>query len=358
MSQSQDNHEVKLAADDGSIASSRTSLRDSIIDYRIENGRSYHRYKEGNSNHQLWLITLNDKLGVAPPCERNATLGRVLDVGTGTGIWAIDFGDEHPEADVSTYSTAHLNEPRRLMDTGLTLHRRFMGTTYPPYSQPCEETFIVKIERVLTILHRVPPNVKFEVDDIEDEWTYSRPFEYIHSRLMTSSLSDWPVFLRRCFDNLEPGGYLELKETDIIPRSDDDTLNPAHALMKWANLLLEASIKLGRPYMEIPNLKQLMIEAEFEDVTMHVYKWPTNGWPKDPRYREIGLWNYENTMMGLEGYTMAPLTRALDWMPAEVDVFLIDVRKDLKDRSIHAYWPQYAITGRKPHKMEETPALT
>lgn len=110
--------------------------------------------------------------------------------------------------------------------------------------------------------------------------------------------------------------------------------------MKWANLLLEASIKLGRPYMEIPSLKQLMIEAGFEDVTMHVYKWPTNGWPMDPRYREIGLWNHENTMMGLEGYTMAPLTRALDWMPAEVDVFLIDVRKDLKDRSIHAYWPQ------------------
>lgn len=80
------------------------------------------------------------------------------------------------------------------------MHRRFMGTTYPPYSQPCEETFIVEIERVLTILHRVPPNVKFEVDDIEDEWTYSRPFEYIHSRLMTSSLSDWPVFLRRCFE--------------------------------------------------------------------------------------------------------------------------------------------------------------
>ncbi|KAI8208319.1 Secondary metabolism regulator LAE1 [Colletotrichum sp. SAR 10_65] len=333
MSQPQDKHEAQLAADEGddprpetgsSIASSGTSLRDSIIDYRIENGRTYHRYKDGkynlpnddqensrlDSNHQLWLITLDNKLGIAPPCEKDSTVGRVLDVGTGTGIWAIDFGDEHPEADV--------------------------------YGND--------LSAVQTAL--VPPNVKFEVDDIEDEWTYSRPFDYIHSRLMTSSLSDWPVFLRRCFDNLKPGGYLELKETDIIPRSDDDTLNPAHALMKWAHLLLQASIKLGRPYMEIPGLKQLMMEAGFEDVTMHVYKWPTNGWPKDPRHKEIGMWNYENTIMGLEGYTIAPLTRALDWTPTEVDILLTDVRKDLKDRSIHAYWPQYAIIGRKPQKKK------
>lgn len=50
--------------------------------------------------HQLWLLTLDDRLGVAPPCKEGTTVGRVLDVGTGTGIWALNFGDEHPEADV------------------------------------------------------------------------------------------------------------------------------------------------------------------------------------------------------------------------------------------------------------------
>ncbi|GJC92194.1 methyltransferase domain-containing protein [Colletotrichum higginsianum] len=33
--------------------------------------------------------------------DDGAKVGRVLDVGTGTGIWALDFGDEHPEAEVS-----------------------------------------------------------------------------------------------------------------------------------------------------------------------------------------------------------------------------------------------------------------
>ena len=29
---------------------------------------------------------------------------------------------------------------------------------------------------------RVPSNVKFQIDDIEEPWTYSRPFDLIHCR--------------------------------------------------------------------------------------------------------------------------------------------------------------------------------
>ncbi|KAJ0339351.1 hypothetical protein COL154_008867 [Colletotrichum chrysophilum] len=50
--------------------------------------------------HHMCLLTLDDRLGIAPPCREDAKVGRVLDVGTGTGIWAIQFGDDHPEADI------------------------------------------------------------------------------------------------------------------------------------------------------------------------------------------------------------------------------------------------------------------
>lgn len=53
--------------------------------------------------HNLFLLTWDNKLGLAPPNAPDSKVMRVLDVGTGTGIWAVDFGEEHPEAEVHTH---------------------------------------------------------------------------------------------------------------------------------------------------------------------------------------------------------------------------------------------------------------
>jgi methylase of polypeptide subunit release factors len=47
--------------------------------------------------HRIWYITLNGKLGLAPIAD-NAR--RVLDLGCGTGSWAIDFATAHPQIEV------------------------------------------------------------------------------------------------------------------------------------------------------------------------------------------------------------------------------------------------------------------
>lgn len=60
----------------------------------------YHRLRRKDLQHHIFYLTLQGKLGLAPNIQPGNQVGRALDLGTGTGIWAMDFGDEHPEAEV------------------------------------------------------------------------------------------------------------------------------------------------------------------------------------------------------------------------------------------------------------------
>ncbi|KAK1483852.1 methyltransferase domain-containing protein [Colletotrichum costaricense] len=44
-------------------------------------------------------------------------------------------------------------------------------------------------------------------------------------------------------------------------------------------------------------------------IEMHAFKWPPTPWPKDPKYKELGIWNNEHFCNGFEAFTMAPLTK-------------------------------------------------
>ena len=79
------------------------SLTSSIERYPIENGRRYHAFKDGSYvmpndeteldrldlMHQMLRVTMRDQLFFAP---LDKDISRILDVGTGTGIWAIEYG--------------------------------------------------------------------------------------------------------------------------------------------------------------------------------------------------------------------------------------------------------------------------
>lgn len=172
---------------------------------------------------------------------------------------------------------------------------------------------------------------------------------------MTSSVSDWHAFFKQAHkyaffvfpchpslilcSGLAPGGYIELFEGHARTQSDDGSLTPDHAFWQWADKLDECCKILGRPFVHVPGLVPILESAGFVDVTIVPFKWPIGPWAKDPYYKELGVWALENASEGLEAWTMAALTRALNWSNAEVQTFLAQVRKDLKDRSIHHYCP-------------------
>ncbi|KXT02650.1 hypothetical protein AC578_1143 [Pseudocercospora eumusae] len=303
----------------GSDASSRTtSLSESIYNYRKEHGRTYHAYKDGkyifpndereadrlDLQHHLLRITYANKLCFAPLDDPK----RCLDVGTGTGIWAIDFADEFPECEV----------------TGIDL-------------SPNQPTM-------------VPPNVKFVVDDAEDMWLYQEKFDFIHARLMSGCFADWPGFIRQSFENLEPGGWLELQDYGLPVKSADGT-HLGTEMYRWGELLCEAGRKIGRPLGSdvYPHFEEWMREAGFVDIQTRMFMWPSNSWPKDAFMKELGRWNQVNIIDGLEAFCMALLTRALGWQKSEVDIFVAKIAADFRNKKIHAYFPMPVVFGRKPH---------
>jgi len=47
---------------------------------------------------------------------------------------------------------------------------------------------------------RVPPNVKFEIDDAEQPWTWAENFfDYIHLRTMVAGIRNWERLYQQAF---------------------------------------------------------------------------------------------------------------------------------------------------------------
>ncbi|TAQ88910.1 hypothetical protein B7494_g2764 [Chlorociboria aeruginascens] len=110
-SQSEQNRpEVEKNSTFGEDDTTTTSLSDSDYDYQYENGRRYHAFQAGqylqpNDNmeqerldllHHICQMIKNDALHLSPLQNPQ----RILDIGTGTGIWAIDIADQYPSAEV------------------------------------------------------------------------------------------------------------------------------------------------------------------------------------------------------------------------------------------------------------------
>lgn len=87
----------------------------------------------------------------------------ILDLGTGTGIWAMDM------AEYVDYSTLHRYIPAELIPDGRKFpNAHIIGNDISPI-QPSW----------------VAPNIEFIVEDFESQWDYKRNhFDFIHARCL------------------------------------------------------------------------------------------------------------------------------------------------------------------------------
>ncbi|KAI1251245.1 hypothetical protein MGN70_008309 [Eutypa lata] len=310
-----------------SVVSSTASLSASILEYRTVAGRTYHSERghgEGLSwipndskqnesmdiNHHLLTLSLDGKLFLAPLKD---DIENVLDIGTGTGIWAIDFADQFPNAKV-------------------------IGTDISPI-QP----------------YWTPPNLQFEIDDATLEWMYKPDsFDYVHMRYLLGSIIDWTTLFKEAYKATKPGGYLESYEAAVTQESDDGSVTPGSAMDQWGKLFWEAGKKLGRSFRvyEDDLQKKAMEAAGFVDIQVWEFKAPIGGWAEDLRLREVGEFAQMCIEADIEGYVLFVCHTVLGWSKEEVSVFVAHWRRQVRSKKTHAFYRQRVVWGRKPGAEE------
>lgn len=137
--------------------------------------------------------------------------------------------------------------------------------------------------------------------------------------------------------HVKPGGWVEWQEKYPTFNSDDGTLAQDAPIKQWGDAFCNAAERFGTPCDSPQKLKGWMESAGFVEVEQHILKIPVGTWPRDKRLKNVGLFEMVNMQDGLEGLSMMPFTRALNWSPEEVQVFLASVRTQTKDRSVHSY---------------------
>ena len=140
--------------------------------------------------------------------------------------------------------------------------------------------------RILVDARRVLPNVTFEVDDIEALWAHAAPFDFIFSRYMAASISDWPGYVRNIYANMTPGGWVEFQDYEPMYHSNDGSLKEEHYTYKWISNLLEASQMNDRDPSPGRSIEGWVREAGFQNVHHRQAKVPIGPWPKN----ELMVW--------------------------------------------------------------------
>lgn len=250
-------------------------------------------------NHQAFLLVLEGKLTLS---RVSPGVTRILDIGTGSGDWAIAMSENFPEAEI-------------------------IATDISAFQS-----------------NEVPPNVFFEVDDAQEEWTYSELFDFIHIRGLTGAFKDWPAIYTSALNHLRPGGFLEVSDFGLISVKDSI---PDSYISAFNGACQSAAEKAGTP-IGLDHLKKSTIEAAgLSVVRSRVIDVPLGTWSPDRRKAVAGKMALVSALEGLEATSLRLLTRELAWKQEDIRDLCEKVKEEIMRPGVRAYAPCQFVVARK-----------
>ncbi|KAH7321339.1 S-adenosyl-L-methionine-dependent methyltransferase [Stachybotrys elegans] len=318
--QETDEFELVDEADAGSLSEeisiSSTSILPSADQYELIHGRRYHGYQCGRyplpndileqqreeTLHAMMLQVTGNRLFYSDIGEHPQ---KIVDIGTGTGSWAIDVADLYPSASV-------------------------IGTDL----SPIQPTWL-------------PVNARMFVEDCEElDWLHGNDIDLVHFRSVAGVLRNLHGILREAHSHLRSGGWVEFQE--FAPRilCDDGTMTDDDALAVFNDLAVEGMRRLGCTAFEPGMLEDAMKRTGFVNIQQVTTKIPISAWPQDTDMRIIGVLMREYVRESLDAYAAKPF-EAMGISREEGKAMIGRAEEALECEGVHRYMNFSFMFGRK-----------
>lgn len=194
-----------------------------------------------HARHKMLRICLSGALTSTRLSPETKT---ILDIGTGTGVWAVEMAARYPGSQI-------------------------IG---------------IDISKIQSNI--VPGNVRYMIADIEKPWEVDDgQADFVHMRDITGGIRDWPGLVTQAYQKLKLGGMVEMTEVRTTVHDFDGKFDDADMCPSFTKLFRTMYEKVNMDFDPSPKFPEWLHTAGFENVTQRTEIIPIGDWARDEQLR-------------------------------------------------------------------------
>ncbi|KAI1177159.1 S-adenosyl-L-methionine-dependent methyltransferase [Nemania sp. FL0916] len=248
----------------------------------------------------------------------------VVDIGCGSGLWAIEFAKAYPNCRVIA------------TDISKTQHQEY------------------------------PPNLTFLLEDFTrlPYWSFeSGTVDLVHVQCMKESIEDWAGFLEEARLVLKPGGFIESVEYSSSISSDHPGFEEAFPLLSSLGLILKSAGSISRPRRHLDIVDRTLLPEVLERIAWDRHDAKLVDCNLVPRNSDGSLdvaAHYLMTafILDLRGYLQRLVIEGtVDWTQRQFDELMDSFMRELTSKDLAGFQPYVQflfLIGQKPHDITWT----
>ncbi|KAH8648551.1 hypothetical protein BX600DRAFT_475433 [Xylariales sp. PMI_506] len=159
--------------------------------------------------------------------------------------------------------------------------------------------------------------------------------------------------VKKSFDNLQPGGWIEYQDASFDLDSDDNS-HRGTALQRWTYFAKAAAGARGKNFESSRKYKGYLAQTGFVDIHEQKLGAWLNDSQEDPDDKMRGANGRIQIHEVIEVMSFRLLHTVLGLPEKEVNQLKTDAQRDLANPNMHGYSTYYVVYGRKPLNANDT----